>query len=204
MVAADLTDSKLLRPFIVLNGKYGATLHKEYLFWDGTCEVAFQKKHWFDTPITIRWLKWLKEQYPPKTKIGLIWDHAPAHDSGEVEAYLEANEHWLTVMLIPGGMTSIMQVCDVVTNPQLKSLIRKWYMQWRKKEVAMMKSANRQVKLKLHRDDFIRGTCIEQIFQNSINLRNLIAALRKVSIAWAKTSSTLSSQRQHLSSTWTR
>ena len=39
-----------------------------------------------------------------------------------------AETDWLTVMLIPGGMTSIMQVRDVAANAQLKQLIRKWYM----------------------------------------------------------------------------
>ena len=53
-----------------------------------------------------------------------------AHDSAEVSTWLEsldANTDWLIVMLIPGagGMTSIMQVCDVAANAQLKKLIRK-------------------------------------------------------------------------------
>ena len=164
MVTADLLNSKLLKQFIVLNGKTGATLDKEYVFWGqlagNTCTVAFQKKHWFDAPITLRWLRWLKAQFPPNTKVGLIWDHAPAHDSAEVSAWLDANTHWLTVMLIPGGMTSIVQVCDVAANAQLKKLIRKWYMKWRTGEIKRLREAGRvgHFKLKLPRDEFIRGT----------------------------------------------
>ena len=163
MVTADLLNSKLLKPFIVLNGKTGATLDKEYVFWDqlagNTCTVAFQKKHWFDTPITLRWLRWLKAQFPPNAKVGLIWDHAPAHDSAEVSTWLDANTDWLTVMLIPGGMTSIMQVCDVAANAQLKKLIRKWYMKWRRTEITRLRNAGHvgHLKLKLPRDEFIRG-----------------------------------------------
>ena len=87
--------SELLNPFLVLTGKSGKTkkgkptLDEQYSDWatrtGGTCEVAFQKKHWFDTYITLRWLRWLKAQSPAGKKIGLIWDHAPAHDSDEVK-----------------------------------------------------------------------------------------------------------------------
>ena len=61
------------------------------------------------------------------TKIGLIWDHAPAHDSAEVQAFLHENREWLVTGLIPGGMTSILQVCDVAANHDLKVLMRQWY-----------------------------------------------------------------------------
>ena len=61
IVTVDLTNGKLLNPFIVLNGKTDlhkkCTLDHESSFYAGTCSVNFQKKHWFDTPITIRWLR---------------------------------------------------------------------------------------------------------------------------------------------------
>ena len=50
--------------------------------------IFFQKKHWFDADITIRWLKWLKDQFPGK-KVGLIWDHAPAHTNKFVQNFLD-------------------------------------------------------------------------------------------------------------------
>ena len=101
MVTADLTSGLLLKPFLVLTGKTGATLDKEYADWatmtNGTATVAFQHKHWFGTRITLRWLEWLKCQYGQGTKIGLIWDHAPSHDCDQVAAYLANNSSWLTV-----------------------------------------------------------------------------------------------------------
>jgi hypothetical protein len=49
----------------MMDGVTGATLDKKYATWatqaPHTCEVTFQKKHWFDKHITIRWLEWLKK-----------------------------------------------------------------------------------------------------------------------------------------------
>ena len=169
MVTADLKSSELLNPFLVLTGKSGKakrgkpTLDEQYADWatrtNGTCEVTFQKKHWFDAHITVRWLKWLKAQYPAGKKIGLIWDHAPAHNSKEVQAFLEEAADWLVVVLIPEGMTSILQVCDVAANAQIKAQLRRWYFEWRRKAVAALLEAGHtgQAKLKMPRDDFIVG-----------------------------------------------
>lgn len=93
--------------------------------------MAFQAKHWFDSRITIRWLEWLQQQYEPDKKILLIWDHAPAHDSEEVATYLAEHVDRLVVCLIPGGLTSVLQVCDLACNAQLKTLFKAHYLQWR-------------------------------------------------------------------------
>ena len=92
--------------------------------------IAFQKKHWFDTDITIRWLKWLKDQFPGK-KIGLIWDHAPAHTNGVVDQFLRDASSWLKTELIPGGLTSVLQVCDLIINKPFKQHVRNGYYRWR-------------------------------------------------------------------------
>ena len=122
MVTADLTGSCLLKHFIVLTGTTGPDKNgsptldtsDHYMKWPrrvgNTATIAFQKKHWFDAVITLRWLKWLLRQYGEDEIIGLIWDHAPGHRDSRVQEFLEANKDRLVTHLIPSGMTSILQV----------------------------------------------------------------------------------------------
>ena len=128
-----------------MTGVTGATLDKLYESWPTTeghtCTVAFQKKHWFDKHITLRWLEWLKKQFPIGSKLLLIWDHAPAHDAAEVSVYLKANTAWLVVKVIPGGLTSVMQICDLTANAQLKRDFQFYYMEWRSGELCKLQEA---------------------------------------------------------------
>lgn len=108
MVTANYTNGLLANPFIVMTGKTGQSLDKQFSDWEtrdvgNTCHVAFQKKHWFNADITIRYLKWLKDQFADK-KIFLIWDHAPAHSCQRTQQFLDQaeNEGWLVTKLIPG------------------------------------------------------------------------------------------------------
>ena len=121
-----------------------------------TATVAFQKKHWFDTDITLRWLRHLRRQYPNK-KIGLIWDHAPAHDNERIREFIRTNSDWLTTALIPGGLTSVMQVCDLVINKPLKGHIRTMYYQWRSVETKRLRltGTTGKINLKIPRDTLI-------------------------------------------------
>ena len=54
-------------------------------------------------------------------------------------------------------MTSILQVCDVAANAQLKAHLRRWYFEWRRGAVRLLLEAGQtgQAKLKLPRDEFI-------------------------------------------------
>ena len=54
-----------------------------------TSRVSFQKKHWFDSDITLRWLRDLLVEFPAPAIIGLIWDRAPCHMSKAVDQFLE-------------------------------------------------------------------------------------------------------------------
>jgi hypothetical protein len=77
-------------------------------------------------------LKWLKKHFPDGSKVLLVWDHAPAHDDKTVDAWLALNIDRLRVMCIPGGLTSIMQVCDLTANAQLKAEFKVLYAaRWR-------------------------------------------------------------------------
>ena len=56
-------ESGLLPPFMVFNGKTGKTLDRRYQDWSRrpghSGSMNFQKKHWFDGVITLRWINWL-------------------------------------------------------------------------------------------------------------------------------------------------
>ena len=57
-----------------------------------TSQCSFQRKHWFDKYITVRYLKWLKAYFGEISEgkvIGLLWDHAPAHSAPMVNDFLK-------------------------------------------------------------------------------------------------------------------
>ena len=106
----------LLPPFIVFNGMTGKTLDKKYKDWSRRPghfgSTNFQYKHWFDGPITLRWINWLEGQFPQSEKIGLIWDACPSHKDSKVQARVRElfSSKRLFTFLIPPGLTSVLQV----------------------------------------------------------------------------------------------
>ena len=117
----------LLPPFIVFNGKTGATLDKRYSDWSRRPghfgSFNFQSKHWFDGVITLRWINWLVAQFAPTLRIGLVWDACPSHNDRRVKARLQelVDSQRLFTALIPGGLTSILYLGDIVVNKPCKN-----------------------------------------------------------------------------------
>jgi len=138
--------SGVLPPFIVFNGKTGATLDKRYKDWHQrpghTGSMNFQKKHWFDTAMTLRWINWLVDQFTRGMKIGLVWDACPSHLSQVVQARLRElqDQRRLFVVDIPGGMTSILQLGDICLNGPCKNSLRKSYLSYSLDEVNRRKA----------------------------------------------------------------
>ena len=87
----------------------------------------------------------------------MIWDHAPAHTNGPVQDFLRAAAAWLITELIPGGLTSVLQVCDLIINKSFKQFIQNLYYQWRREYIRAKKAAGVSGKLniKLPRDQMI-------------------------------------------------
>ena len=150
MVSVEATTSKMLPPFVVYNGmKLKDAKHKERTSWwkyrswrDLTNafrsgRVVFHPKHWFDGDITIEYLKFLLEVVYPTSKVGLTMDAAPAHLGAVVEAYITEMVELgrLVLIVINGGLTSILQICDLAANKQIKALIKKFYYQWRREHI---------------------------------------------------------------------
>lgn len=151
MVTAELNSSTIKDGFCVFTGTKMddaknplSTNDFKYSTWrrDGHCNASIhhQAKHWFDGKITIRYLKFLCFELYKDTKVGLIWDHAPQHISNEVNEYIKYLENLglLVIMYVPKGLTSIMQVCDLVCNKLLKQFIKDEYYKWRR-EYLMVK-----------------------------------------------------------------
>ena len=88
--------------------------------------MTFQKKHWFDADITIMWLEFLLDDLFPGKKVGLSMDHAPCHKAKAVQAYINKMQDMgrLALEFIDGGLTSVIQVCDLDSNKPLKLIPR--------------------------------------------------------------------------------
>ncbi|KDO20540.1 hypothetical protein SPRG_13237 [Saprolegnia parasitica CBS 223.65] len=71
-----------------------------------------------DQDTAMDYLEWLSELYEGE-RIGLIWDLATAHKGEKVLKF--AVELGIVVAFIPAGLTSILQVCDLIINKTLKA-----------------------------------------------------------------------------------
>lgn len=118
--------------------------------------MNFQKKHWFDAVITLRFLKWLSKQFEPNLVIGLVWDQAPGRKQHLVFDYLQhqAAAGRLFSAFIPAGLTSILQVCDLVMNSPLKCYLKKCFYAWKQEEVARLKAVGQvgYIEIRVNRD----------------------------------------------------
>mmetsp|Transcript_17294 Transcript_17294/g.42366 ORF Transcript_17294/g.42366 Transcript_17294/m.42366 type:complete len:712 (+) Transcript_17294:91-2226(+) len=179
MVTVELEGSRILPPFWVFQGKTGARIDQEFANFEqenNGAHVAFQPMHRFDSAITCRYLRWLRRQYPNR-KIGLVWDMAPQHASEQVLKFIRESREWLVVTFIPGGLTSILQPCDLVVNSALKKRVKKKYAIWKHTQLARDRTEKGHKTLKLSRKklvqislDVIRELNLEQ--RNHPTIRN--------------------------------
>ena len=86
-------------------------------------------------------------------------DMAPAHHSGRVSEYTEkrTKEVRLVLGFINGGLTYLLQVCDLDSNKEFKALIKKAYMKWRAKFLMAERAKTpndkfRRIKIKIQVD----------------------------------------------------
>ena len=130
VVAADLTTSSLLPPFIIATAKFGGTLMKEWAQYSNSA-VIFNESHWMTQKTAIIFLHWLTLQLPKKSigKIrkksntnlirlpGLVWDRSSTHFGPDIDIWLSEHSsnspHRIHMRFISEGMTSIMQVTHV-------------------------------------------------------------------------------------------
>ena len=131
MLLAELFSSQVLAPFIVMTGKRNATLQKKYNNWDGPSCIRFQESHWMDKPTAIDYLDFIRECFPHDA-IGLVWDSASMHISDDVLTH--AKNIGIVIETIPAGMTSIIQVCDLLCNKPIKQYFKRRYQAWKMRQ----------------------------------------------------------------------
>jgi len=115
----------------MFKSKFGKTLMKNWQKYSDST-VLFTSNHWMTAETNILYSKYLKGLFPGQ-KIGLIYDHALSHVSGEVKAWIQShNENALenekiVVEFVDKCLSSIYQPPYVATNRPLKRLIRSQY-----------------------------------------------------------------------------
>ena len=127
MVAASLGEG-LLKPFIIMTAGLNKTLMKKYKLYKKS-KVIFNPSHWMDSCSFMIFLNHIRDQLPNR-RIALFVDSHGAHFPFEVEAYLATMNKRnvgseIAIIVIPEGMTPILQVCDVSIIKRLKDDIRK-------------------------------------------------------------------------------
>ena len=89
-------------------------------------------------------------------KVGLTMDMAPAHRAGTVGEYIKRkyDEGRLVIEFIDGGLTSVLQVCDLAANKEFKATIKKLYIKWRGEYIRAQRQLtpnepNKRIKIKI-------------------------------------------------------
>ena len=69
----------------------------------------------------------------PGLKVELSFDMSSAHATSAVKTFIQekVDKGWLVIGYIPGGITSVIQVCDLVANKDLKQFIKQGSYKWR-------------------------------------------------------------------------
>ncbi len=156
MVSAEMMTSQLLAPFVIMTAQVEGNLSRQYADWEGSSAVNFNPTHWMTSQMAKRYLKWLTDCFPDE-KIGLIWDSASTHVCEDVVNCAE--ELGLIMGFIPAGLTSVLQVCDMVVNKPLKQRFKQQYCAYKTNT-----DPGPGGKYKLHRDTIL--TWLERSFEN--------------------------------------
>lgn len=126
VMLAVTADGGKLPPYVILKRK---TIPKES-FPEGVV-IRCQEKGWMTTELMVDWLSTVWNRRPGALlakRAMLVLDAFKGHLTPEVKNKLALQNTDLVV--IPGGMTSKLQVLDVVVNKPFKDNIRKLYSDW--------------------------------------------------------------------------
>ena len=126
VMLACLGDGTKLPPYVVFKRK---TLPKKVNFPKGVI-VRCQEKGWMDEGLVQDWLRtvWSKVGGLTREKSMLVWDSFRAHLSKPIRNTLKSLN--AEPVVIPGGMTSMLQPLDVAINKPFKDRMRKKWQDW--------------------------------------------------------------------------
>jgi hypothetical protein len=144
IVTMDLRAGRVLPPTAIHHGTFGVSIgrgrqrlmHEAMTNQREDIQVLFKETHWNNGQICVLYLQHIVALYAsrPHEVIGLIWDAATCHESEEINNFVaenNANPNTPDIHLfgIDGGLTSIIQPCDLVVNKDLKQGVKQGYMQ---------------------------------------------------------------------------
>lgn len=119
-VLACSSTGNMLPPMVIFKGKTARAIHGVEGS-NGTL-VSYQEKAWMDESGMLKWIDRIWIKYTKKKPSLLFLDCFKAHLTEKVkEAFGNCNT---TVLVIPGGCTSVLQPLDVSINKPIKSYIR--------------------------------------------------------------------------------
>lgn len=127
VMLAITADGRKLPPYIIFKRK---TIPKGVQFPRGI-HVRVQTKGWMDFPLMVDWIKTVWNVRPGallKQPAMLVLDSFRGHLVNEVKQLLKDNKTQQVV--IPGGLTSILQPLDVCINKPFKDHLRRFYNEW--------------------------------------------------------------------------
>ncbi|KAJ1202141.1 hypothetical protein NDU88_005942 [Pleurodeles waltl] len=128
VILSCLANGTKLRPVIIFKRK---TLPKKVNFLP-RITVRAHVKGWMDEDGTKKWLEEVWNGRPgaalkKKTSL-LVWDMFRAHTSDDIKILAKSSQ--VTLAVIPGGLTSVLQPLDVCLNKPFKDRVRKMWCEW--------------------------------------------------------------------------
>lgn len=127
VMLAVLADGKKLPPYIIFKRK---TLPKNVKFPSGIV-VRSQEKGWMNNDLVLDWIKCVWERRPGallQLRSMLLLDSFRGHLTDDVKKRLKDGK--TDQVIIPGGMTSMLQPLDVCINRPFKSHMKRLYSEW--------------------------------------------------------------------------
>ena len=105
--------------------------------------VTYQGKAWMDEDIMKQWITRVWVQYTKKRPSLLVLNSFSAHVTEEIQVmFARCNT---TVIVIPGGCTSVLQPLDVSINRPFKDHLRKCWQQYMVEQSDLVGSADKKI-----------------------------------------------------------
>ena len=120
-VLSCVATGEMLPPMIIFKGKTTRSIHG--VKSNGRAVITYQQKAWMDEDVMKQWITKVWIVYTKKQPSLLILDSFSAHMTEAITSMFERFN--TTVLVIPGGCTSVLQPLDVSVNRPFKDQLKK-------------------------------------------------------------------------------